>query len=109
MSLVRAMLTGRTTDYDVATVLGTQFGMQKLGKMRTELMQEITTNPKALDEITTIMQAGKAQDTGAKAVAMSLIKKIPSALQHVGSSLYKQGSTVAPAIITQSAEDRVSP
>lgn len=105
VSLYRAVITGRTSEFHIATVLGTQFGLKRLGDLRVEVMKEITMNPKAVNELIAIIKS-ESQPTGVKATLSSFGKKIPTLLKFIADTFVKRGTIAAPAVITQLAEEQ---
>lgn len=83
-SLVRAIATGRTSEYDAALVIGGQVGTRQLELAKAQVLNEIMTNPEALDHVITIARSGSLQDTGAKTAATKLARGIPAFAGRIG-------------------------
>ncbi len=98
MSLVRAIVTGRSSEYHMATILGGQYGIKEVTRIRNAVIAESLKNPESLQHILTIAKSGP-QDTGAMQAAKAFGREVLAGMVQNIKALPKQTKDVVPAVV----------
>jgi hypothetical protein len=110
-SLIRAVVTGRTSEYHAALVLGGQYATKQLEIMRNEILRKLVTDPKELDAVLTLARAKAPMGEAVSSAAKSLMPTILDAARKTGAFVGKAATVplrkTAPTTVAPLAEERI--